>query len=191
MIRSALRREPDDNLAAKATMVHVIQGEHRVSDDPGVVFTTLLGSCVAACMRDPIRGIGGMNHFRLPGQMDTERSGEAERRGVHAMELLVNTLLSRGAQRDHLEVKLFGGAKTIQGRSDVGAQNARFALDFVRREQITLVGECLMGLRGRRIQFWPTSGRARRFFFTTDEAMNERLEVVVPAASSDGSVELF
>ena len=107
--------------------VHVIQGEFHVSDEPDLMLTTILGSCVAACVRDPVTGVGGMNHFLLPG----EEGGEGLRYGVQSMELLVNALLRRGARRDRLEVKLFGGARLIDGLTDVGSQNAAFAERFV------------------------------------------------------------
>jgi chemotaxis protein CheD len=92
----------------------VIQGEFKVSDDPNVVLSTILGSCVAACMRDPVAGVGGMNHFLLPGQANGT-GGEATRYGVHLMELLINGLLKKGARRERIEAKIIGGAKTISG----------------------------------------------------------------------------
>lgn len=76
--------------------VHIIQGEYHVTDDPNVVLTTLLGSCVAACMRDPDLGIGGMNHFLLPGQDSDEAAGwprqDAEQYGVHLITTQRNVL---------------------------------------------------------------------------------------------------
>ena len=116
----------DVETAARAKRMHVVQGEQFVTTDPEVVLTTLLGSCVAACMRDPVAGVGGMNHFLLPGGRSSSADRQAERHGVHAMELLVNALLQRGARRDRLEAKLFGGARLIDGLTDVGRQNAEF-----------------------------------------------------------------
>ncbi len=169
-----------------ATPHHVIQGEQKISSDPNAVLTTILGSCVSACLRDPIAGIGGMNHFLLPGA--EAGSGAAERFGVHAMELLVNAMLERGAARHRLEAKLFGGAKTINGLSEVGNMNAAFAEAFLRRERISNVGGCLRGDRGRRIQFWPVSGRARRVFLAYAEDKPSR---AVAPAPDFGSLELF
>lgn len=174
---------------AKTVTVHIVQGEQRVSRHPSECVATLLGSCVAACLHDPLAGIGGMNHFLLPGDDETGDRGHAERFGVHAMELLVNALLSRGASRARLEAKLFGGARTLRGLSDIGAQNADFATRFLQREGIRVTSECLGGARGRRIQFWPVSGRARRSF----------IEAAVPAsvrrpsqpAPAFGALELF
>ncbi len=146
---------------------NIVQGEQRLTADPNEVVTTLLGSCVAACMRDPIAGVGGLNHFLLPG--DVRRRDESLRHGVHAMELLVNGLLCAGARRDRLECKLFGGANLMRGLTDVGAMNAAFATEFLRREGIANVGGSLGGDRGRRIQFWPVSGRARQVFIQAED----------------------
>ena len=106
----------------------IVQGEFLVTDDPTAVLQTLLGSCVAACMRDPVSGVGGMNHFLLPGE---DGRSEQMRAGVHAMELLVNGLLKQGARRERLVTKLFGGARTVAGLSDIGVRNADCAKRFL------------------------------------------------------------
>jgi chemotaxis protein CheD len=168
--------------------VHIIQGEFRISDDPEVMFSTLLGSCVAACIRDPLARVGGMNHFLLPGS--SGQSGDGERYGVHAMEMLINGLLGRGADRRRLEVKLFGGAKTMRGLADIGDQNARFARAFVEAEGLRVVGECLGGVRGRRLQFWPVAGRARRSFLAETDHVPVRV-APAPAVADAGALELF
>jgi chemotaxis protein CheD len=174
-----------------ATLVrrHVIEGEYLVSDDPDLVLTTVLGSCVAACLRDPVAQIGGMNHFLLPGDTDRTKSGEAERYGVHLMELLVNGLMNRGAQRERLEAKLFGGAKTIFKSSDVGAMNASFAERFLKNEGIAVLGGSLGGNSGRRVEYWPVAGRARQI------SICDVAQVPVPRAPAvpvpDGDLELF
>jgi chemotaxis protein CheD len=178
--------------AAGEERVHIIQGEYHVSDDPNVVLTTLLGSCVAACLRDPVAGVGGMNHFLLPGR-DAGNYGsqrnEAERYGVHLMELLVNGLLRRGARRERLESKLFGGARTMDGLADVGAMNAVFAEGFLQHEGIRLVGGSLRGDQGRRIQFWPVSGRARQVFLMASQI--PPTQTLEPESASGGGVEFF
>ena len=136
--------------------VNIVQGEFKVSDDPNVVLTTLLGSCVAACIRDPVAKVGGMNHFLLPG----DSGASSEQMGVHLMELLVNGLMRKGAQRERLEAKIFGGARMMAGLSDIGARNAEFARKFLSYEGIKLVSHDTGGTQGRRIQFNPTTGRA-------------------------------
>ncbi len=156
------------------------------------MLTTLLGSCVAACLRDPVARIGGMNHFLLPGQEAGEGAprGAGETYGVHLMELLVNGLLRRGARRDRLEGKLFGGARTMDGLADIGARNAAFAERFLSHEGIRLTGGSLRGEQGRRIQFWPVSGRARQVFLSATQTPAARI-VPVERAASGGSVEFF
>lgn len=171
--------------------VHVGQGEHYVTDDPDVMLTTILGSCVAMCLRDPETGIGGMNHFLLPegagGGADAGR-----RYGAYAMEVLINDCLKAGARRDHLETKLFGGGRMFDALKDVGLANAHFAERFLRDEGIALVGGSLRGRGGRRIQYWPASGRALQRPVTDQNLpmINER-----PARPSTvvnaGALELF
>lgn len=174
--------------------VHVVQGEYCVSDDPEVMLTTLLGSCIAACLRDPVARVGGMNHFLLPGSRETGPDGKALRHGVHAMEVLLNALFSRGARRERLEAKLFGGARLIEGLTDIGSQNAAFAEHFLREEDIPLVGSSLRGEYGRKIQFWPATGRARQALMGSEATqifeVERRIRPLVPPAA-DGSVELF
>lgn len=166
----------------------VLRGEYHVAGE-GVVLTTILGSCVAACIRDPLVRAGGMNHFLLPGTAG--RAGpDAHSYGVHLMELLVNGLLARGAQRHRLEAKLFGGARTVQGLSDIGALNAEFAQTFLRTEGIAVVGGDLGGDRGRRIEYWPASGRARQALLTGDTAFASQ-DAARPPPPQGGTVELF
>lgn len=172
--------------------VHIIQGEFFVTADPEVMVTTILGSCVAACIRDPIAGVGGINHYLLPGNLGRAKTAEAERMGVHLMEMLVNGLLKAGARRDRLEAKLFGGARTVRSHSDIGKNNADFAQRFLKDEGIAHIGGNTGGLQGRRIQYWPVSGRARQIFLV-GAAEIER-PAPLPAASVDahaGELELF
>ena len=173
--------------------IHVVQGEQHVTEDPEAVLTTILGSCVAACMRDPVAGVGGMNHFLLPGSSGGSNA-DGMRHGVHAMELLVNALLAHGARRERLEVKLFGGARMIKGLTDVGCLNADFAEQFLARENLRHVGGSLRGDNGRRIQYWPISGRARQVFLgneTQELFERERRAPPPPPPASDGALELF
>lgn len=142
--------------------LHVVQGEFRVSADPDVVLVTVLGSCVAACAFDPESRIGGMNHFLLPGAGSADRGGDARRFGAYAMELLVNELLKSGARRERLKVKLFGGARLLDGLCDVGDQNAAFAEGFLRDEGLAFAGGSLRGELARRIEYRPAVGRARQ-----------------------------
>ena len=178
--------------------IHIVQGEQHVDDDPTVVLTTILGSCIAACLWDNVAGIGGMNHFLLPGDetalRQSQPAGDAMRFGVHAMELLVNGLLRRGAVRSRLQAKLFGGARMIKGLTDIGELNASFAERFLRAEGISVVGGSLRGEQGRRIQFWPVSGRARQVLLQKETESILRAERTRPAAvvpAELGALELF
>ena len=162
-----------------------MQGEYHVSGDQALSITTLLGSCVAACIHDPAAQVGGMNHFLLPG--DEAASPLVARYGVHLMELLINGLLKQGAARQRLEAKLFGGARTMQGLGDIGAANARFAQEFLRREGIAVTGGSLGGETGRRIQFWPASGRVMQKLV---RAVEEK-PLANPVLPTAGELELF
>ncbi|MFM9942562.1 MAG: chemotaxis protein CheD [Hyphomicrobiaceae bacterium] len=175
----------------KERRIHIIQGEYFVADDPGVMLTTVLGSCVAACLRDPEAQVGGMNHFLLPDYSDRSDRADTERYGVHLMELLVNGLMQRGARRERLQAKLFGGARIMQGLSDIGAHNATFAERFLATEGIALIGGSLRGDCGRRIQYWPVSGRARQIFVKSDAIDPSTARSVPPSHTGSGDIELF
>jgi chemotaxis protein CheD len=191
---SLLPPQPSNAVPTSATegarRIHVIQGEFHVSDDPNAVLLTILGSCVAACIRDPVACVGGMNHFLLPGYEVGSRNQEAERYGVHLMELLLNGLLQKGARRERLEAKLFGGGRTVEGLSDIGARNASFAEKFLKNEGINFVGGSLGGDSGRRVQFWPVSGRARQAFIAADKVVAPPPALPLKSAGA-GEAEFF
>ncbi|WP_417210102.1 chemotaxis protein CheD [Antarctobacter sp.] len=141
-------------------VVNVIQGEYQISDDPEVVLTTVLGSCIAVCMFDATRRIGGLNHFLLPNR--DGGGGASVRYGAYAMELLINGLLRQGAERARLQAKVFGGASMMGNLRDIGASNAAFARQFLSDEGIPCIAESVAGTAARRIRFWPTDGRVRQ-----------------------------
>ncbi len=170
--------------------IHVVQGEYHVTGKPDICLSTILGSCVAACVRDVDAGIGGMNHFLLPGDTSTD----GLRYGVQSMELLINALLRAGARRDRLEAKLFGGARIVAGLSDIGAQNVKFAQRFLSDEGIAYAGGSLGGTQARRIQYWPYDGRARQTYIGEGESSIVEAERSRPAPApepSSGALELF
>ncbi len=173
--------------------IHVPQTEYAVIDDPNAVLFTILGSCVACCLRDPVRGVGGMNHFLLPGGRN-ESDPLSMRYGVNAMELLINGLLQRGARRDRLEAKLFGGARVLNHSADIGASNAQFALAFLKDEGVAHVGGSLGGAQARRVEFWPVSGRARQVLLQDRQNVFETETKFAPPASVSApseDLELF
>ncbi|MCW2247004.1 chemotaxis protein CheD [Azospirillum fermentarium] len=155
----------------KANAIPITLGEWRVCRRPDEMVTTVLGSCVAACVHDPVARVGGMNHFLLPGApAGAEGAHSPCRYGAAAMDTLLDAVTAAGAVRDRLEVKLFGGARVIEAGQDIGADNVAFALDYVARAGLTLTGRDLGGTLGRRLMFFPATGRAYRRFMKADAA---------------------
>lgn len=146
------------------TETSVLQGEYRIGAAPEDVLTTVLGSCVATCLHDPVAGIGGLTHFLLPnrgdGRLDTQKFG------LNLMELLIRALLDAGARRERLVAKLFGGARITPGLTDVGAANSAFALRYLGAEGIACQAQSLGGSQARRLRFWPVSGKAQQMLLT-------------------------
>jgi chemotaxis protein CheD len=167
-----------------AKTIHVLQGEHGISDQPDLVLTTVLGSCVAACLHDPVRRIGGMNHFLLPDAPDTKDI----RYATAAMEQLVNSLLKLGGQRNRLVAKLFGGAQMIEGLPDIGRRNGEAALAFLKGEEIAVSAQSLGGKQARRVRFWPACGRAQQLLLPDSHAAQITAAPIPPFT---GTIELF
>lgn len=173
---------------ALATRCHVNQGECRVSGDPAVVFTTVLGSCVSACLYDPVMRIGGMNHILLAhGEKEEGDPRLLQRFGIHAMEVLINGMIKQGAERSRLKARLFGGASMHAALRDIGAENSEFARSFLRTEGIILIAESLGGTLARRVDFQPAAGRVRcRMVIGQAEP-----PLVFRSPDRSGQVELF
>jgi chemotaxis protein CheD len=170
--------------------VQVVQGEFRVSSRPDEILSTILGSCVAACIWDEGAGIGGMNHFLLA-QAQGPSAVKDNRYGVHAMEMLINGLLRAGARRDALRAKLFGGAKIAANLRDIGASNAEFAREFLRIEGIPCVAESLGGIQARRVTFVPTTGRARQLLIPNDAVQEPVARPLPVRPAATPAIELF
>jgi chemotaxis protein CheD len=147
----------DSNFSREA--VKILPGEFFVTTRD-MLLVTVLGSCVAACIRDPERGIGGMNHFMLPDGGVGAMSRSA-RYGGYAMELLVNELIKSGARRSALEAKVFGGGRVLASLSsaNVGERNAEFVLDYLKQEGIPVLAQDLQERHARKIYFFPHAGR--------------------------------
>jgi chemotaxis protein CheD len=128
-----------------------------------MMIVTVLGSCVAACIRDRVSGIGGMNHFMLPDSgNDVDNPISASMRyGTYAMEVLINELLKAGARRENLEAKVFGGGNVLRGfiAMNVGERNAQFVRDYLKAEGIRVVAEDLNDIHPRKVYFFPRSGK--------------------------------
>jgi chemotaxis protein CheD len=159
-----IQRRFDVRLNATVAILH--PGDYYVGA-AGELLGTVLGSCIAACIRDARLAIGGMNHFMLPTQQGEGSSAAAgsawpsTRFGDVAMERLIGELLRRGARLANLEVKLVGGAKVLDALSDVGASNIQFARDYVRSRGLTVLGEDLGDRYPRKVFYDPGSGAVR------------------------------
>ncbi|MFZ6726057.1 chemoreceptor glutamine deamidase CheD [Undibacterium sp. MH2W] len=128
-----------------------------------MLIVTVLGSCVSACIRDRISGVGGMNHFMLPdtgGDADNPVSASM-RYGTYAMEVLINELLKAGAKRENLEAKVFGGGNVLRGFTaiNVGERNAKFVLDYLKAERMRVIAEDLNDIYPRKVYFFPKTGK--------------------------------
>ena len=171
----------------------IVQGEYHVASESGFVIATLLGSCVAACLRDPVARVGGMNHFLLgePGTDAPVGPADMQRYGVHAMELLINALMQRGAQRSRLRGHLYGGANIVAGLGGIGSSNAAFARNFMQTEGLA-VDRCeLGGVRARKVEFMPFEGRVRSTLVAEMPPAPARPRKPAPALAAAGDVELF
>lgn len=135
----------------------ITQDEFAASDREGATISTILGSCVATCLWDPVAKVGGMNHI-LVAHTGTGAT-RSDLAGINAMELVINAMIRLGASRGNLRAKVFGGAKMISGLSDIGLGNGRFALDFLEREGIPCLGHSLGGTAARQVRFYPAEGR--------------------------------
>lgn len=138
-------------------MHQVLQGNFHVAGAKRETMTSMLGSCVSACIRDSSIRVGGMNHFLLPGQ-DRRDLGNL-RYGESCMQALIQALLARGATRQNLEIWLFGGANVLEAETGIGAANCAWAQAFVQAHEIAFRGSDLGGTRGRRVTFEPYSGQ--------------------------------
>jgi chemotaxis protein CheD len=170
--------------------VKVLPGEYFVHDKHILIMTTL-GSCIAACLWDREKRVGGLNHFMLPD------AGDGGRYGLYAMELLINDLMKRGASRNTLEAKVFGGGAVLGNMStlNVGERNTRFVLDYLKTERIPVVSQDVMDVYPRKVCYEPTSGQAK-VKRLAPTAIGERLLEQERAAaktvpSDGGSIELF
>lgn len=179
----------------KADTVKVLPGEYFVHDEDLLIMTTL-GSCIAACLWDRERRIGGLNHFMLP---DGGGAMESGRYGSYAMELLINEMLKRGANRLTLEAKVFGGGAVVSGMNtlNVGERNTAFVMDYLKTERIPVVSKDVLDVYPRKVCFFPASGKAmvKRLAATNTDALvaqdRAAAKAVLPAAGGGGSVDLF
>lgn len=174
----------------KENIIHVTQGQFEVSNRAEDIMTTVLGSCVAACLHDPVAKVGGMNHFLLPGADPDARSNV--KYGAHSMEQLINAMLRAGASRSRIEAHIFGGGNVVKGLSRIGDSNRVFALDFIRSEGFTLKSNDSGGTSGRRVKFSPTTGQSAVRRLDAGTADVQSTEKATPVRKQEtGNIELF
>lgn len=147
----------------KKEKVTILAGEYHTADTDRLIFT-ILGSCVSVCLKDDRAGIAGMNNFMLPGLVDEKRiySSDAGRYGIHSMELMINEMTLRGARKEHLWAKVFGGGHVLstgERSENVANNNVHFSLTFLDTEKIPIVAKDVGGRKGRRITFHTGSGK--------------------------------
>ena len=175
--------------------VKVLPGEYFVSSQD-LLITTVLGSCIAACVWDSKARVGGMNHFMLP---DGDSADGFGRYGSYAMELLINEMLKKGAKRETIQAKVFGGAQVMAGFTsmNVGEKKTKFVIDYLATERIPVVSQDVLDIHPRKVCFFPVSGKAlvKRLAHSHPETLvvEERKgnAAVLARSTSGGSVDLF
>ncbi len=175
----------------------ILPGEYFVTTKE-MLLVTVLGSCVAACIRDPDSGIGGMNHFMLPDEGGREVLSTSARYGTYAMEVLINHLLKLGARRNRLEAKVFGGGAVMESlvSSNVGVRNAEFVLKYLKTEKVPVVAKDLLDSYPRKVYYFPQNGRVlikklHRVHNDTLFSREREYKARLTTAKVEGDVELF
>ncbi len=193
----APKRYFDKHFKKEAAKLH--PGEY-FATDKDMVLVTVLGSCVAACLRDTRTGIGGMNHFMLPKteKDPTSPVSMSARYGTFAMEILINQLIKMGARRENMEAKVFGGGNVLKGftMNNIGESNASFVLDYLANEKIPVRAEDMLGVHPRKIYFFPANGRVfvkkiRELHNATIVERESEYNLKLRDAPIGGDVELF
>jgi chemotaxis protein CheD len=161
-----------------------------------MLIVTVLGSCVSACLRDPVAKVGGMNHFMLPDRDAEGPLSASARYGAYAMEVLINQLFALGARRERLEAKVFGAARVLPGMSDIGERNAAFAIDYLKRESIRVLAEDLGHDEPGKIYYFAQSGRVllKRLKSLRNDTIVQRerdYAAKLDKISSGGAADLF
>src|SRR5690349_3712686 len=179
-------------------MVKVFPGEFYVTGKPDEVLVTVLGSCVSACIRDPIAKIGGMNHFMLPHHKSGSWGDDLKsaRFGNFAMEKLINELIKAGASRDRMEIKVFGGGNVTESSNAVGSDNAAFVLRYLEAEGLSCAAQDLGGTLPRRIHYYASTGRVVRKLLNTSETYAVNREETdygtrLLSQKTSGEIQLF
>jgi chemotaxis protein CheD len=176
--------------------IRILPGEYYVTRDDEVI-STVLGSCISACIRDRVAHCGGMNHFMLPVAGEFSKTDGLDTRfGTYAMERMINDLLKIGARKENLEVKVFGAGKVVASMTttDIGKRNADFVRTFLRKENLATATEDMGGPWARKVHYFPDSGRVMLKRIENQSAGDIFSRELAPTARQvpvSGSVELF
>lgn len=180
--------------SSQSWVANILAGELYVTENDELI-STVLGSCVAACIRDPFTRVGGMNHFMLPS--DPSGNNETSMRfGFWALERLINEVLKRGGRRERLEVKIFGGGRMMPGVRDVGKNNVDFVRNYLAAERIGVVAEDVGDTFARKLRYHPFSGKALVKHLEMQEnakviARERELEANLQQEMGTSDIELF
>ena len=197
---ASIRRYWDKDFQCYAAKI--LPGEYYVTSNREVIVTSL-GSCISACIRDKVFGIGGMNHFMLPTNFkDVDNSWKnrkdnlANRYGNFAMENLINDILKHGGHRENLEVKIFGGGKILTSMTDVGKRNIDFIEEYIVTEKLNLAAKDVGSEFPRRVIYDPITGKVRvkkLKALTNDTIIKRETQYAqnIQESSVTGDVELF
>ncbi len=193
-----IRRNWNNTYGAYAA--RLLPGEYYVTLHDEGVYTTL-GSCISACIRDRVSGIGGMNHFMLPASGDAEgwkstSLSAATRYGNFAMEHLINVIMKNGGKRQNLEVKIFGGGRILANMTDVGLRNIEFARDYLKTEGLQVLAEDVGSIYPRMVVYFPATGkvrvkRLRSLHNNTIAEQENRYLSSIETKPVSGDIELF
>ncbi|MDX8389264.1 MAG: chemoreceptor glutamine deamidase CheD [Mariprofundaceae bacterium] len=144
----------------------ILPGEYYVTTGSEAI-VTVLGSCVSACIRDTVFGIGGMNHFMLPISHDEKPQwggsdvAAITRYGNYAMEHMINDIIAQGGMKKNLEVKVFGGGRIMEKMNDVGKRNIDFIRGYLKGENLKVVAHDVGGISPRKVYYFPATGKVR------------------------------
>lgn len=184
----------------ESVAARLLPGEYFVTMHDEAIYTTL-GSCISACIRDRVTGIGGMNHFMLPisnsnNSWKAADNSASTRFGNFAMEHLINNILKNGGKRQNLEVKLFGGGRIIANMTDVGSRNIAFAHDYLQTEGLKIVSEDVGESFPRMVVYFPATGkvrvkRLRSLHNNTIVEMETKYLSTIEEKPVSGDIELF
>ncbi len=182
--------------------VKILPGEYYVTRFDEAI-TTVLGSCISACIRDPVAGVGGMNHFMLPEDNSVHSVNGRDapvvlstRYGSHAMESLINDLLKLGAVRQRMEIKVFGGGRVLSAMTDIGARNIDFVVSYLDLERLRIDAKDVGGEQPRKVVYFPSDGkvRVRRLRPIENRGISDREKLYMEslrAKDEGGDIELF